>query len=84
MASNWLEDGQNSRLVAEIRNRIADRNADVFIFLGAGLSYGVDRGRVLFEFDHYDDDRRFPSWPMLVKRMRDRVASLPEFKEHGR
>ena len=83
MATNWLEDEQNSRLVAEIRNRIADSNAAVFIFLGAGLSYGVDRGRTLFEFEHYDDDRRFPSWPMLVNRMRDRVASLPDLKEHG-
>ena len=83
MASNWLEDGQNSRLVAEIRNRIADSNADVFIFLGAGLSYGVDRGRTLFEFGRYDDNRRFPSWPMLVNRMRDRIASLPELKEQA-
>ena len=83
MASHWIEDEQNSRLVTEIRDRIAGGNADVFIFLGAGLSYGVDRGRVLFEFEHYDDGRRFPSWPMLVGRMRDRVASLSEFKEHG-
>ena len=83
MASSWLEDPQNSRLVAEIRNRIADGNADVFVFLGAGLSFGVDRGRVLFEFEHYDDGRRFPSWPMLIGRMRDHVESLPEFKEHG-
>ena len=83
MASNWIEDEQNSRLVAEIRDRIAYRNANVFVFLGAGLSYGVDRGRALFEFEHYDDGRRFPSWPMLVSRMRDRVASMPEFKENG-
>ena len=81
MASNWIEDEQNSRLVADIRDRIAGGKADVLIFLGAGLSYGVDRGRVLFEFHDYDDGRRFPSWPMLVSRMRDRVASLPEFNE---
>ena len=42
MASNWLEDQQNSRLVREIRDRIAHNNSDVFVFLGAGLSYGVD------------------------------------------
>ena len=83
MASSWIEDEQNSRLVAEIRDRIAYRNADVFVFLGAGLSYSIDRGRVLFEFEHHDDGRRFPSWPMLVGRMRDRVASLPQFKENG-
>ena len=83
MASSWIEDEQNSRLVGEIRNRISDDNANVFIFLGAGLSFGVDRGRVLFEFERYDDGCRFPSWPMLVNRMRDRVASLPELKEHA-
>ena len=83
MVSSWLKDQQNSRLVAEIRNRIADGNADVFVFLGAGLSFGVGRGRVLFEFDRYDDGRRFPSWPMLISRMRDHVASLSEFREHG-
>ena len=83
MASDWIEDEQNFRLVSEIRDRIADGDADVLIFLGAGLSYGVDRGRALFEFENYDDGRRFPSWPMLVSRMRDRVANLPEFKEHG-
>ena len=48
MTSDWLENEHNSRLVTEIRNRIADGNADVLIFLGAGLSYGVDRGRFLF------------------------------------
>ena len=37
----------------------------------------------MFEFEHYDDDRRFPSWPMLINRMRDRVASLPEFEAHA-
>ena len=83
MASHWIEDEENSRLVAQIRDRLADGRTDVFVFLGAGLSYGVDRGRVMFEFEHYDDGRRFPSWPMLVKRMHDRVASLPEFNEYG-
>ncbi len=83
MLPNWLEDAQNARLVAEIRGRIADSDVDVFIFLGAGLSYGVDRGRALFEFGHHDDGRRFPSWPMLVNRMRERVASLPELQEHS-
>lgn len=83
MASNWIERGENLRLVAEIRDRIAEGNADVLVFLGAGLSFGVDRGRVLFESGSYDDGRRFPSWPMLIRRMRDRIASLPEFEEHG-
>ena len=83
MTSGWLGNEHNSRLVREIRNRIADGNADVLIFFGTGLSYGVDRGRFLFEFEDYDDGRRFPSWPLLLRRMRDRVASLPELKEHG-
>lgn len=83
MASSWMEDEENARLVAEIRGRLADGRADVFVFLGAGLSYGVDRGRVLFEFGDHDDGRRFPSWPMLVTRMRDRVESLPDLEEHG-
>ena len=82
MASHWIEDEQNSRLVEAIRNRIADDNANVFIFLGAGLSFGFDRGRVLFEAERHDDGRRFPSWPMLVNRMRHRLESLPELKEH--
>ena len=79
MTFDWLEDEHNSRLVAEIRDRISCNSADVFIFRGAGLSYGVDRGRALFEFEEYDDGGRFPSWPILVNRMRDRVASFPEF-----
>ena len=83
MVSQWIDDEENSRLVAQIRDRLADGRTDVFVFLGAGLSFGVDRGRVMFEFEHYDDGGRFPSWPLLVKRMRDRVASLPEFKEYG-
>lgn len=80
---NWIENEQNSRLVAEIRDRIAPGNADVFVFLGAGLSYGVGRVRASFEVENYNDDSRFPSWPMLVGRMRDRLASLSEFKENG-
>ncbi len=81
MTSNWLNDHENARLVAEIRGRLGEGDTNFFIFLGSGLSFGVDRGRVLFEHEHYDDGRRFPSWPLLIDRMRKRVASLPEFKE---
>lgn len=82
MASHWTEDEQNARLIADIRDRLADGHTDVFVFLGAGLSYGVGRGRTTFEREHYDDGLRFPSWPLLVTRMRDRVASLPELNEY--
>lgn len=79
----WIDNAENARLIAEMRKRFADGGTDVFVFLGAGLSFGVDRGRVMFEREHeyYDDGQRFPSWPLLVTRMRDRVSALPEFAE---
>ncbi len=82
MFSEWIKDAENRRLVGEIRRRIADDGANVFTFLGAGLSFGVDRGRIAFEIEHYDDGRRFPSWPLLIRRMHTRISSLPEFDDH--
>lgn len=57
--------------------------ADLLVFLGAGLSYGVDRGRAAFEVHEYDDGHRFPSWPGLVNRMNARLRDLPEFEPLG-
>jgi len=48
------------------------------LFLGAGLSFGVARrlGRASFETPPpLADDARFPSWPMLVDRMRERALA---------
>ena len=81
MVDHWLNDPENARLTTEVRERIGEGTGRVFIFLGAGLSFGVDRGRVLFEFDKYDDGMRFPSWPLLIKRMHQRMRNLPEFQE---
>ena len=83
MAFEWMKQRDNDRFVSEIREKLNAGRADVFIFLGAGLSFGVGRGRVLFEFEEYDDGHRFPSWPLLIRRMRERVESLSEFQEYG-
>ncbi len=53
------------------------RGIESIIFLGAGLSFGVDRGRAMFERDEFDDNRRFPSWPQLIKRMQKSLLSDP-------
>ncbi|HEV2772293.1 MAG TPA: hypothetical protein VGV57_05625, partial [Thermoleophilaceae bacterium] len=66
-------DVRNQRLVEELGVRLADDAATVMIFLGAGLSFGVGRrlGRGSFETPPpIDDDSRFPSWMLLVDRMK--------------
>ena len=71
-------------MVEEIRCQISDGNTDVFIFLGAGVSFGCRAWtRVVRVPAPPDDGGRFPSWPLLINRMHARVASLPEFKDHG-
>ncbi len=75
----WHGRANNVRLVAELQEALA-AGADLLVFLGAGLSYGVDRGRAAFEVHEYDDGHRFPSWPGLVRRMRARLRDLPEFE----
>lgn len=82
MLLRWIENLENRRLVNDIRCRINDGEANVFIFLGAGLSFGMNRTRAMFEFPSHDDHRRFPSWPLLIRRMRARVLSLSEFENH--
>lgn len=70
-------------LTAELRERVEQRASAVMIFLGAGLSVGVGRalGRGTFETPPpLYDDARFPSWPILVDRMRQQLdaASVSE------
>jgi len=63
-----------ARATDALRARIAQHAGAVMIFLGAGMSFGVARrlGRASFETPPpLTDDARFPSWPMLIERMRD-------------
>ena len=51
------------------------------VFLGAGLSFGVARslGRAGFEaLAPIEDERRFPSWPLLVERMTSELIGVAE------
>jgi hypothetical protein len=73
----WYERPDNARLVDELRDALSG-DVDLLIFLGAGLSYGVGRGRAAFEVGEWDDGNRFPSWPGLVRRMHARLLALPE------
>jgi SIR2-like domain len=77
----WYERSENKRLINELRERIGEET-NVLIFLGAGLSYGVDRGRAAFEVYEYEDNRRFPSWRQLIRRMLARLQMLPEMEGH--
>ena len=79
---DWLEDQTNRNYVMELRECLSDGNVPVFIFLGAGLSFGVDRGRAMFERHEYEDDGRFPSWSQLVKRMETHLLSHPILSAH--
>jgi SIR2-like domain len=74
---NWLEYGRNREYVQRLRTLLSENDTPVFIFLGAGLSFGVDRGRVMFERDEFEDNRRFPSWPQLIGRMQRSLLSDP-------
>jgi hypothetical protein len=78
----WHERSDNARLVSELREALST-GADLLVFLGAGLSYGVGRGRAAFEVHEFDDGYRFPSWPALVRRMHARLRDLPEFEPFG-
>lgn len=80
---HWLENPTNVQYVERLRERLASDDTSIFVFLGAGLSYGVGRTRATFEDDWYDDDYRFPSWPQLVNRMRDDLLVDPVISQHG-
>jgi len=73
----WFDNGTNREYVQRLRTLLSENDTPVFIFLGAGLSFGVDRGRTMFERDEFDDNRRFPSWPQLIKRMQKFLLSDP-------
>lgn len=75
----WFEREGNARLVSNLRQALQE-GVNLLVFLGAGLSYGVGRGRAAFEVHEYDDGHRFPSWSGLVHRMRNRLASLPDLE----
>ncbi len=47
----WLNNGKNREYVQRLRTLLSENDTPVFIFLGAGLSFGVDRGRTMFERD---------------------------------
>jgi hypothetical protein len=73
--SEWEEaEGRAQTAIAELRGRMADDASAIMIFLGAGLSLGVGRplGRASLGMPSpLADDARFPSWEMLIERMRD-------------
>jgi SIR2-like domain len=73
----WFDNDTNREYVQRLRTLLAEDDTPVFIFLGAGLSFGVDRGKVMFERDEFEDNRRFPSWPQLIKRMQKFLLSDP-------
>lgn len=65
--------------IEALRERLRDDSASVMIFLGAGLSYGVGRalGRAGIEaLPTIADDKRFPTWPLLVDRMLSELMTL--------
>jgi hypothetical protein len=86
MSGPYEHDARTAQSIHALRKRIANDAGAVMIFLGAGLSFGVGRflGRGSFEIPPpIPDDDRFPSWPLLIDRMRgELVASVSD--EHER
>jgi hypothetical protein len=85
----WHEDPANAILLDRLRELVADRGR-LLVFLGAGLSLGAARlnGRARFDYDQRrpwwpgeprlipdDDGLPLPSWPWLVSRMHEELAS---------
>ena len=65
--------------IEALRERLQEDSASVMIFLGAGLSYGVGRdlGRAGIEaLPPIADDKRFPTWPLLIDRMVPELLAL--------
>jgi hypothetical protein len=78
---------QSALMIADLRQRIADDAASVMIFLGAGLSFGVGRrlGRASFETPPpLADESRFPSWPLLVDRMKSELVTAADSERDAR
>ncbi len=80
----WYRRSENERLLKEIKGRLSQDRQDVLIFLGAGLSYGVSTGRGTFEDGRYEIGARFPGWHLLIRRMHERLKSLPDLQDHHR
>lgn len=74
----WYQREENARFIEDIKAAVQE-GADLLVFLGAGLSYGVGRGRGGLDVSGFDDGQRFPSWPGLLARMHQRLRELPEF-----
>ena len=79
---DWLKRTPNLDYVSRLRELLVRETTPVFIFLGAGLSYGVDRGRAMFEHHEYEDNSRFPSWTQLVGRMQKQLLTDPILEPH--
>jgi hypothetical protein len=75
---HWLDQEPNLQRVNELRERLSTDDAQVLIFLGAGLSFGAARQRGGFEYEgEYDDGRNFPGWKTLVNRMKRELLGHP-------
>jgi hypothetical protein len=71
-------DDPTSEQIEALRRRLSEEAASVMIFLGAGLSYGVGRalGRAGIEaLPPIEDDERFPTWPLLIDRMKPELVA---------
>ena len=45
--AHWIDDDTNKEYIQRLRSLLSQDDIPVFIFLGAGLSFGVDRGRAV-------------------------------------
>jgi hypothetical protein len=78
-----VTEGDNStpEQIEALRKLLRNDAASVMIFLGAGLSFGVGRalGRAGIEaLPPIEDDKRFPTWPLLVERMKPELVARAE------
>src|SRR5947207_159340 len=87
-SDNWLYNRTNYQYVQSLRSLLAGNDVPIFIFLGAGFSFGVGReteieGREINQFEFLEepgDDKRFPSWTQLVNRMKEHLSHQPFLK----
>ena len=82
----WLQTAQDQRAFDSLRARFQEDATRILIFLGAGLSFGVGRFLGRATFDHvvpWDQDR-FPTWPMLIERMKTALISKAKDEEETR
>src|SRR3989442_1294623 len=84
---SWLDNQSNYKYVKDLHTLLGRNDIHVFIFLGAGLSFGVgrvrketDKDEIEFEFSEKDNGDRFPSWLQLVDRMKKQLYLHPLLK----